>query len=475
MDLDRSSVVLYGSRVGISLVGFLSTVYFARELGAAGLGLYFTFETVVNVLGVFARFGADNAVIKRMSESDSDRERGRFLTAALLAVVLPFVLVSLGLVGFRDTVGALFNSGIGVGLVPLLVVVIGIESAGWVLASALRGERRIATSAGVEVCGEVARVGLSVALVLGGGGAVALVYGLLVGQFVRAVAAAGLVRTPLLRPTRETFGRLVSFSKYTAGMNVSHLAYSWFDTLALAVFVSSAAVGVYEAAWRVSVVVMLASSSIGAALAPSVSNWHANGEIERIEAAVSESLTYALLLVVPAVVGVAILGGAFMRNLYRFDTGGFVLLLLVAEKLFQAVKDIVQSTLLGTERQRLVFWTNTVAVGANIVLNVLLVPRYGLVGAAVATTSTAGTAALAQTAALDRAIAVRFDVRAITWQAVAAAAMGVAVYVTSRAIPPTTTPRLLVLVALGVVVYGGAVLGHEDTRTRLVGLVPSVG
>lgn len=56
--------------MGVSLVGFVSTVYFARELGAGGLGVYFAFETVVTVLGVVARFGVDDALIKRLSAAE---------------------------------------------------------------------------------------------------------------------------------------------------------------------------------------------------------------------------------------------------------------------------------------------------------------------------------------------------------------------------------------------------------------------
>ncbi|MFC6838475.1 oligosaccharide flippase family protein [Halomarina ordinaria] len=471
MDLDRSSVALYGARIVISLVGFISTVYFARELGSSGLGLYFTFETVVNVLAVFSRFGVDNAVIKRMSAADTDAERGRYLTGALAVVTVPFVCVSLVVLLARGPLDALFE----LALVPLLVVVLAVETAQWVLISALRGEQRIATTAGLELLGELARIGVSVGLVLAGFGAVGLVYGLMLGQFLRAVAAAGLIRTRLRRPTRETVRSLLSFSKYAAGMNVSHLAYSWFDTLVLALLASKAAVGVYESAWRVSLVVMLASSSIGVALAPSVSSWHASEEWDRIESAVSEAVTYALLLVVPAVVGVAVLGEAFMEVVYRFETGGLVLVVLVAEKLLQAVKDVAQSTLLGTERERVVFWTNAVTVAANVALNLLLVPVFGMLGAAVATFATAGTAAVLQVAVLRRSMAFGVDRRAVAWQVGAALAMGAAVVLASRAVPPTTVPRLFGLIGLGVAVYGLCVLGHGGMRTRLLAVLPRPG
>lgn len=466
VDIDRSSLALYGARVLISAIGFVATVYFARTIGSTGLGIYFTFETVVNVLAVFSRFGVDNAVIKRLSESATRRERSAYLTGAFLIVLVPFALVSLGVWAVGGRLAGLLE----VAAAPLVVLVLAAETAQWMLISALRGERRIATSAGVELLGEVVRVGVSVALLAGGWGALGLVYGLFVGQASRAVFATGLLRTGLAMPSRRMLVSIVDFSKYTAGMNVSHLAYSWLDTLLLAVLATKAAVGVYEAAWKVSVVVMLASASIGAALAPNVSRWHAEGEFEKIRAAFSEAVTFSLVLVVPATVGVAVVGDEFMRVVYRFERGGTVMLVLVAGMAFQALKDIAQSTLLGTERQRVAFWTNVVTVAANAGLNLALIPRYGMLGAAVATGLSAGVAALLQLRYLRRVLSVGVDAGALGWQVAAAILMGIVVYALSLRLPDTEL-ALAVLVAVGVAVYGTAIAGHGGMRSRLLGVV----
>jgi O-antigen/teichoic acid export membrane protein len=465
-DLDRSSVALYLARSLISAIGFVSTIYFARELGAGGLGIYFTVETVVTVLAVFSRFGVDNAVVKRLSGADSDNQRSSYLTGAFLLVTAPFAVVSLG-VGLA---GGPLQRLLEVAAAPLVVLLLAGETAQWMLVSALRGERRITTSAGVELLGEVARVVVSVALVVAGYGALGLVYGLFAGQALRAVTAMGLLDTGFAWPSRTILGDLVDFSKYTAGMNVSHLAYSWLDTLLLALLVSKSAVGVYEAAWKVSAVVMLASSSIGASLAPTVSRWHADGETEQIVDAFEEAVTYALLLVVPAVVGVALVGDQFMQVVYEFDRGGTVLLVLVAGMLFQAVKDIVQSTLLGTERQRAVFWTNVVSLTANGLLTLLLIPRYGMVGAAVATSLTAGVAAVLQLGYLRQHLAIGVETGALVWQVGAATLMGGLVYGLSRVVADGPL-ALVVLVATGGAIYGTLVLGHTGMRTRLLGVI----
>jgi O-antigen/teichoic acid export membrane protein len=478
-DLDRSSLALYGARVGVSVVGFASTVYFARTIGAEGLGVYFTFETIVVVLAVFARFGVDNAVVKRLSGAGDDAERARHLMAAFGLVLAPLALVSLAVVAFSGPLASVVELAADGGSAPVVaafvVGVLVVETGQWLLLSALRGERRLATSAAVEFGGEVVRVATSVWFVLGGSGPVGLVYGLLVGHAARVVAAGLLVDTGLARPTRETVDSLVSFSKYTAGMNVSHLAYSWLDTLVLAVVATKAAVGTYEAAWRVSLVVALASSAVGAALAPSVSAWAAEGATERIRGAFTDSLSLALLPVVPAVVGAAVLGGAFMDVAYGFG-GGWLLAVLVGGQLAQSVKDVVQSTLLGLDRPRAVFYTNAVGLTANLVLTVGLALAYGPLGAAVGTALTAAVVAAAQWASLRGVIRTRVDRAALAWQAGAALVMGGVVLGASRVVAPDSALSLLGLVALGGLTYVGVLWLHAPTRSRLVGFArPNAG
>ncbi|MFD1515740.1 lipopolysaccharide biosynthesis protein [Halomarina rubra] len=463
--VDRGSVALFGARLGGSAVGFASTVYFARELGASGLGVYFTFETVVVLVAVLVRFGVDSAVVQRLASAADDAERARHLTGAFALVAVPLTLVAAAVLLFADA----FSSLVGLAVAPLVVAVIAVETGQWLLLSALRGERRLATSAGLELGGELARVGASVWFVVGGAGPIGLVYGLLIGHAVRVLAALLLLDTGFAIPTRETFHSLLSFSTYTAGMNVSHLAYSWLDTLVLALFVSKSAVGTYEAAWRVSLVVAMASSAVGASLSPTVSAWASSDAYGRIETAVTESLSLGLVLVVPAVVGAAVLGGPFMAIAYGFG-GGALLAVLVAGQLAQSVKDVVQSTLLGLDRPRAVFVTNAVGLGANLVLTVGLALAYGPLGAAVGTALTAGVAAALQWHALSALIDLRVDWHGLAVQTGAALVMGVVVFAGSRVVVPDSPASLLALVALGGVTYAACLGVHPPTRARVVGL-----
>ena len=464
MDIDRASVTLFASRMLSKLLGFVSVIYFARVLGASNLGIYFTFHAIVNVISVFSELGIPGAVVKRTSQSDTERQRGAYLSGSVVLSTTIFVAVTILIVLFRSRV--LSYTGL-TGAAALLVVVLAANNGDRLMISVLRGERRVATTAWVELLGQVARIGVSVVLLLLGFGVFALVYGLVVRHLTQTVVSFGLANTGFAIPSRDDITHLFGFSKYTAGMNVSNLFYNWTDTIVLAALATQSVVGVYEVVWKLSIVTVLGAQVIGIALAPTITRWHEDGAFEKIESAFTSALTFALLFVIPSISGVAVLGEEILRTLYQYQTGATVLIVLVSGQVAQAVKNVTQNTLFGIDQPDKVFWTNVLTVGANVALNIALVPVYGMVGAAVATLITASVAAVSQVMYLRSYISLSVNWRTLGWQVVLALVMGAIIRALADIISPHTEIGLVALVAAGVTIYGVGLLASDDVRQRV--------
>ena len=465
----RSGVALFLARATVQALGFLGVIYFANALGAAGLGVFFTFQTVVSVLGVAVQVGVPGAVVKRISQADDPAERGAYLTGGLLLTGAAFAVVSVALLGFRGRVGAYVGYPEAA---ALAVLVLGMKAGTSIAMGTLRGERRVTASAGAELVGQVARLGVSVGLLLAGFGVVGLMYGVAVGTGARAAAAYLASDTRPGRPSRASLRRLWDWSTYTVGMEISTLAYNWADTLVLAAVASKAVVGVYEAAWQLSAVSLLAAQAIGVTLAPNVTRWHEAGEEERVSNALTTGVTFALTPVVPGLVGAVVLGDAVLSALYGFDSGGRVLVLLFAGQIAGAVKNVTQNVLFGVNRPETVFWTNVLSLAGNVGLNLLLIPAYGPAGAAVATASTATIAAVSQIAYLRDSVALRVDWRGLAWQTGAALAMGGVVLAGASVVPTGSVAGVVGLVVAGVAVFGAGMLANRRFRRRVRTVVP---
>ncbi|WP_338730165.1 oligosaccharide flippase family protein [Haladaptatus sp. DJG-WS-42] len=464
--VDRASLALFGSRILSQLLGFVSVIYFAQQLGAAGLGVYFTFVTVVSVTGVFSKFGLPGAVVKRMNQARSPAERGRYLTGSFVLLFVPLAISG----GLLLLFGPHLTQYVGLSAAaPLAVAGVAMAVSSNLLSAALKGENRVASTAVLELLDQVSRLSISVGLLVAGYGVLALVIGRIAGNVFKGIAAYLVLETSFSLPTVATLTSLFDFSKYTVGMNVSSLAYNWADTLVLAAFATKAAVGIYETVWMVSAVTLLAAQVIGISLAPSMTRWHEAGRLYRVERAFTQGLSFALILVFPAIVGAFLIGDSLLSTLYGYDSGSIILLILLTGQLAEAVKNITQNTLFGIDQPEHVFWTNALTLGANVVLNVALVPLFGMVGAAVATFTTATVAAASQYYYLRRYIDISINYRTLLWQVGAALLMGVVVAALAGVVPLNTELGLFALVALGGLVYGVALLTNDDLRDRLRG------
>ncbi|MFC4358466.1 oligosaccharide flippase family protein [Halobium salinum] len=476
MDVDRDSAALFASRVIARVVGFASVAYFTWKVGAAGFGIYITFQTVVMVAGVASQFGVPEAVTKRVSQAEDVHGRGRVLTAALALSVVPFAITSAVIYAIAPQLGAYVE--LGAITASLAVVAIALAIANRLFIAGLRGEGRIAATAVVELVAQLVRVGASVGFLLVGFDAIGLVYGYLVGVVASVLAGYVLLNTGirLTVPSRDSVESLFGFSKFTIGMNVSELAYSWADTLILAALASKAIVGTYEVAWQLSLVTLMAAQVIGTTMMPAMTRWHENGNLGRIEQAFRTSLTFALVLVIPTLVGALVVGEEVFRVVYGIDeyaaAGATVLVLLLGGQIAQAVKQITQNTLLGIDRPEHVFWTNAVTLTSNVGLNLLLVPQYGMFGAAAATVSTATIAAITQVYYLRRYIDLTIDARSLAWQVGAAATMGGIVYALGSVVDGESIPGFVALVGTGIVVYGLGVVTNGTIRRSVTRIAP---
>jgi O-antigen/teichoic acid export membrane protein len=72
--IQRQSVIYVASTIGLTVVGFVSTIYFAHTLGPAPLGAYFLFLAYFGIFYLIGDGGFGGAAVKRISEGKEPDE-----------------------------------------------------------------------------------------------------------------------------------------------------------------------------------------------------------------------------------------------------------------------------------------------------------------------------------------------------------------------------------------------------------------
>ncbi|WP_241692908.1 lipopolysaccharide biosynthesis protein [Haloarcula limicola] len=469
LNFARAGGLLLALEVVGVVVGFGSTVYFAGALGATALGVFFLFEAVLSTLGTFADFGINGAVEKRISEGeDPDAVLG---AALLLKGTLVLGLTAL-VVPFRGAVNAYVGANV---VVPLLLAMV-LYQLSMLTLHVLRAEMRADETAALQFLRLATYVVVAVALVQFEFGAMALVYGLLAGYVALVVAGLARMSTRVARPSVGHVETLVDYAKFNGIWGLGGHVYNTMDLLVVGFFLSGAHVAGYELAWRVTVMTGVVGGVVANTVFAQMSAWDAAGQRDRIAPTVRDGLLASLVLVIPAFVGVALLSeeilGLVFGPEFLLATGAFVV--LMGEKLVAAVNNVFDATVRAVDRPDIGAYATVASLSLNVVLNVLLVPRYGLVGAAAATGTAMAVNTLVLGGFLRRIIPLSFPTGAVAWCGGAAAVMGGALVVAGT-VAPATLPGLVAQILVGGAVYVAVVLASPSLRGKLRSTVRRFG
>jgi O-antigen/teichoic acid export membrane protein len=183
----------------------------------------------------------------------------------------------------------------------------------------------------------------------------------------------------------ERTGALMKFGALRAPATLFAQLLFWIDTFVLAAYKSSAEVGVYGATVRTGQSLLLFLTSLSLVFSPFVADLHYRGEKAKLDALYKNVTRWGLATTLPILLALAILPGTIMR-VYgpKFVVGASALEILIIGLIVPVIVGTVGFILIMVGRTG---WDLLVYVASFVVavgIAVVLAPRYGMRGAAVA-------------------------------------------------------------------------------------------
>ncbi|WP_227356816.1 flippase [Haladaptatus salinisoli] len=286
-------------------------------------------------------------------------------------------------------VGRLFESESAGSMLWLFSLSIPFIVAARITAAAIRGHGNTVYYEIVEDLAYPAiRILVLVALLLAGFGVLAAGYAyLLAAAFASVLAHLFLNRiAPLLGAIEVQTRELLVFSLPLVVATTSIFLLHIVDTMMLGYFRPSTDVGIYNAAYPLAMSIATVLQSFGILFLPMVSELDAAREHERIRSLyrittkwmyVATFPVFLLFVAFPEDVLAAIFGS-------EYAVGGTVLIVLSVGFFVRVIAGLNNETLMALGHTRHIMYANITAFIGNIALNVVLIPTYGILGAAVA-------------------------------------------------------------------------------------------
>lgn len=396
----RTTLVRMGRGGGLNIVGALTnqgslfaTISVMAWLGERQVGRYATCFALLSLLGLLSLAGFRSALTRFVAMHVADGDAGRLRGTIRLGIVLTVVasgVIGAGLALAAPWIASLLNDAQLTGPVRLVGLALPASTLSDAALAATQGWRtqRPFTLIG-RVFEPLLRLGLTAAAVALGYGLVGAIVALVVAAWAAALlAAVALHRQMRFTPSatrRYDVREIFSFSMISWVSALAATGLIWLDTLLLGALRNQHAVGVYNVATRLVMLAVFVMAPINAAFTPHLAHLLHTGRLEDAARAYGTASRWILTLSMPAFIALIV----FPEQLLGYFGNGYataaaVTVVLAVGQLVSAAAGPCGTVLNMSGRVGLNMVDNVAVLGLNLVLNLVLIPRHGVLGAAVA-------------------------------------------------------------------------------------------
>jgi O-antigen/teichoic acid export membrane protein len=366
-------------------------------LSVGELGEYFLMLTIINLLGLAAMVGLDMGVVRYVALYAGEGRMGlarKTLKAGLMFGMPVSLIFAAALFISAQPVSDQFLEGSVDAVTGLRIFSMAIPFlvAARLFNATTQGMHKMKYQVLSRDIGEqIAKIGYSVVMLLMGGGLIGVVWAN-VASTGTAVALAFVFALIVLAGPKgsndegaKPAAAVLKYSFPLAFANIVVALLLMVDTLMLGYLGSSEDVGFYGVALKISVVGAKIITAFVIVFSPIIADlWNRGSKVELKELYITVS-RWIFMLSVPIFLVLTLFSDSLMRIFgANFIVGSGALVLLAIGQLLYASTGAAGLMVLMSGHSRLELLNVTVTLAVNVTLCFLLIPRYGIIGAAIA-------------------------------------------------------------------------------------------
>lgn len=388
--MGRGTLYLMIAYVVFFIVSYIIHFGLGRYLGPVEYGIFGVILALMSMPNILLASGFPQSASKYIAE-DSAKMGSIMRDANRIQFVLCLLLFGLYF-GLAGVIANLLNDHSLTPYIRISALVIPVYAFYSIYGGGyLNGLKKFSKQAKAGIGSSIAKLGVVFALVTLGFGVKGAIVGYIVAAFVGFLLAWRFLG-PVER-SRTNFGwrKLVGF-----GIPATAFAVAFFLLMSTDLFVvkaiggGDAEVGYYTSATTISKVLYFPFTGLAMALHPSISRSKSSNDAELTKSYIRQSLRYMLMLLVPWVFLISATSADLIALVYssQYIEAASSLSILVFGLGLLSVFFVLARIIIGSGKPWLTLKIALPLVVVDVGLNIFLIPRYGLVGAAWATTIT---------------------------------------------------------------------------------------
>jgi O-antigen/teichoic acid export membrane protein len=456
--IQRQSLLSFGSLLAVTGLGYIATFYFAHYLGPAVLGSYFLFLAYYGIFDLIGDGGFGGAAVKRISEGTDQNEyfTAFFISRAVLLCfsIAIFILISPYIPDLQEN-----------GLLYWLIIALITGTAASITGTNLYGTAQVGIMQFSNLMNTIVKNLVQILAVFIGFSLGGMVAGFIAGTLATVIINLKFIKLSLSRCNRSHYTGLMSFSIWTFLSSGGALIFTYADTILIGLFMTETDVGIYRVAFQLTSVASFIVLAFHTVLFPRISKWHTEKNFSLIEYSMGKAFTYSLFIAIPMTAGGIILSEKLLYYLYgaSFVSGAPVLVILLFVQMANIFMFLLTMCLNAMDMPKTSFYITAGSALLNILLNILLIPQYGITGAAVASLVTISLNATLAYTMLKSSLHIRIDKKVVLHLLVSVLIMSLALLACVYIFPIRDFVGLMLILGFSAIVYFVSVLGIDRT------------
>lgn len=369
-----------------AIIGFITVPITSHLVSADEMGLSSMYTIANNIVTLIALVGIDQAFVREYNEN---KDKKKLLFNSLLIPFIISIFVGIVLVIFSDSFARLlFSDSTAIKPVILLAFCTPLFIIEKFMLLSLRMEEKAVQYSTWNIISKLLNLMLTIMFLLFyKRNFEAIIYASVISQLIVSIMLMYICKKDLVISKKyidkQQIKGLMKFGFPLIPSTLIGWGLNSMDSVFLRAMSTYTELGQYSVALKVTNVLGLLQTSFTTFWSPMAFKWKANGEHNDKFQLVSDGVTFVMSLILIVILLFKSIIPLFLGNGY--DNVIYILPFLLFYPIFYTMSE---TTTLGISFSKKTFYNvivSIIAMGSNLILNALLVPEYGAIGAASAT------------------------------------------------------------------------------------------
>lgn len=376
---------IIGSFGGILLLPFMTKI-----LGIHDYALYVQFTVTILLITGFAILGLPYATVRFLSGvKDKNQIRDDIYSSIILILIASLIISSMLVLFSKTLAGLLFDDSIEIVLILALLIPVNCVSV--TLQNVFRVFQDIKKYTIIDIARTYSGIVVVLVLILSGYGIVEIVLSsLIIGLFFLILLFILVVsKVGIGLPHFSRMKQYLKFSLPTIPSNIASWITNSSDRYIIGMFLGLLFVGYYNPGYSLGEIIIIFMTPVDFVLVAIVAKYYNEQKLDVVRTLFKYAIKYYLLLAIPAFFGLSILAKPILYLLSTpeiADQSYLVTTFIAFSMILKGIGGVATGKSLYLAKKTHISMMNWLLVAAvNIVLNIVLIPKMGILGAAIAT------------------------------------------------------------------------------------------